>query len=259
MDGVLEQHGDTLVLSFSRADQAKAAIVQGTLNSFVQSANIAMSGRPPAITLTTNSVEDESLKPIQFLAPGLLGWAVAMGGVFGAALGLVQWRTTKLLRRLRLSPVRPEAVVGSRVLIALAVAGVQTVVFLAIGIGVFGLKLTGSWWMAIPLIVTATFAFMAIGLLVGAVSKTVESASGFANVIILPMAFLSGSFIPLERAPSWLRTTANFLPLGHLNEGMLNVMVRGLPPSSALMHLGVLAAFALVIGLIAARLFRWND
>jgi ABC-2 type transport system permease protein len=42
-----------------------------------------------------------------------------------------------------------------------------------------------------------TLAFLAIGLLVGSVAKTAEGGSGLANLITLPMAFLSGAFIPL--------------------------------------------------------------
>jgi ABC-2 type transport system permease protein len=113
--------------------------------------------------------------------------------------------------------------------------------------------------MAIPLLLCATLAFMAIGLIAGAISRTAEAASGIANVIILPMAFLSGSFIPLDQAPPWLQTISKFLPLGQLNEGLLDTMVRGEGPGSAMMPMAALLGFAVVFGLIAARLFRWED
>ncbi len=259
LDAAVQQDGDTVVVHYSQADQVTAARVQGTLSSFVDGANVALSGKPPTFTLKPEPVEDESLKPIQFIAPGLLGWAVAMGATFNAAMPFVTWRTNKLLRRIRLAPVRTEALVSSRLLVTVAVALVQMAVFLAVGVGLFGLKLTGNWWMAIPLVLCATLTFMAIGLIAGAVSKTSEAASGLANVIILPMAFLSGSFIPLDQAPSWLQTVSKFLPLGQLNKGMLDVMVRGDGPGAALMPMAVLLSFAVVFGLIAARLFRWED
>ena len=52
--------------------------------------------------------------------------------------------------------------------------------------------------MAVPLVIAGTLAFLAIGLFVGSIAKTAEGGSGLANLIILPMAFLSGAFIPLE-------------------------------------------------------------
>lgn len=48
------------------------------------------------------------------------------------------------------------------------------------------------------------------------------------------------------------------LPLKHLNDGMLDVMVRGEGPNAALVPMAILATFALVVTLIAARLFRWD-
>ena len=259
IDAAVEQRGNEVILHYSQADQVTAATVRGTLSAFVDGANVAVSGQPPTFTLDATAVEDESLKPIQFIAPGLLGWAVAMGATFNAAMPFVTWRTNKLLRRIRLAPIRTEALVASRLLVSVAVALIQMVVFLAVGVTLFDLQLSGSWWMAIPLLLCATLAFMAIGLIAGAVSKTAEAASGIVNVIILPMAFLSGSFIPLDQAPSWLQSISRVLPLGQLNEGLLDTMVRGEGPSSALLPMAVLLGFALVFGLIAARLFRWED
>jgi len=72
------------------------------------------------------------------------------------------------------------------------------------------------------------------------------------------MAFLSGSFFPLDAAPEWLQTVAKLLPLYWLNEGMLDVMVRGEPWTAALLPMAILAAFAIVVTALAAKLFRWE-
>src|SRR5262245_18748216 len=185
-DAAVEQRGDQIVLHYSRADQVKAATVRGTMSAFVDSANVAASGKPPTFTLDARQVEDESLSSIQYLTPGLLGWAVAMSATFGAALTLVQWRSSKLLRRLRLAPVPTGSLVSARILVSVGVALVQTMIFVGIAVAVFGLRLTGWWWMSMPLVVAGTLSFMAIGLLAGAVSKTSEGASGLANLVVLP-------------------------------------------------------------------------
>jgi ABC-2 type transport system permease protein len=258
VDAVVQQQGHQLVLHFSRADQTKAATVQGTLSAFVQDANVAASGQPPTYSLRPQQVEDESLKSIQYLTPGLLGWAIATGATFGAAMTLVQWRSTKLLRRLRLAPVSTGEVVAARVGVSILIALVQTVIFVVLAVALFGLQLTGSWWMAVPLVLCGTLAFLAIGLFAGSVTKTSEGASGLANLIILPMAFLSGSFIPLDAAPDWLQGVSHAFPLRYLNEGMLDVMVRGQGPGAAVVPMLVMLGFALVIGLVATRVFRWE-
>lgn len=259
VDAVIRMERDTVVLAYSQADPVRAGTMQGALGAYVQSANIAASGVPPKFSIRTEPVEDESLTVIQTMAPGLLGWAVAMGAVFGAAMPLVTWRTNTLLRRLRLAPIRTEALIASRTVVSVAVALIQTALFLGVGRLVFGMTLRGSWLMAVPLVICGTLAFMSIGLVAGAVSKTAEGASGLANLIVLPMAFLSGSFIQLDSAPDWLVSTSRFLPLGHLNTGLSDVMVRGRGPEAALLPIAVLIGFALVFSLIAARLFRWES
>jgi ABC-2 type transport system permease protein len=257
-DAAVTEQGGKLIMHYSIADQTTAGIVQAVFSSIVQQADQAKAGAASdAFTLQTQQVEDKSLKPIQYLAPGLLGWAIASGGAFGAAITLVSWRKD---RRLRLAPVNTGAVVLARVGISVAVALVQLVVFLAIATTpYFGLKLTASWWMAIPVVIAGTLAFMSIGLLVGSFAKTQQAATSIANLIILPMAFLGGAFIPLDYAPAWIRDVSYALPLRYLVTGMQDVMARGEGPASALPALGILLGLAAVLTLISVRVFRWDD
>jgi ABC-2 type transport system permease protein len=256
----IEQRGDTVVVHYSAADPVRAGTVRTVFNSLVEGANQTQSGVPPRFTLSTQQVEDESLETIQFITPGLLGWAVATGAMFGAALTLVTWRQKRILRRLMLAPISPAAVVAARVGISLLVALGQTAIFIGVALlPYFGLKLTTYWWMAIPLIIAGTLAFLSIGLLAGAWAKTQESASAVVNIVVLPMAFLSGSFFPLDSAPRWLRTISEIFPLKHLNDAMLDVMTRGRTPDAVLPELAILLGFAAVTTAIASRLFKWDD
>ncbi|NRQ49543.1 ABC transporter permease [Aeromicrobium stalagmiti] len=258
-DAVISQRGDELVVRYSQADQVKAATVQGTFQAIVQSANIAVTGEAPRFSLSTDQVEDDSLKPIQYYTPGLMGWAIASGATFGAATNLVVWRKNGLLRRLRLAPIPTRSVVTARVAVSIAIAVVQAAIFLGVGVALFGLRLTGSWPMIVPLLVCGTLAFMAIGLLAGAIAKSEEAAVGIANFVVLPMAFLSGSFFPLDGAPGYVTAISKVLPLKHLNDGMLDTMVRGEGPAAALLPMAILLGFAIVVTAIASRLFRWDD
>ncbi len=257
-DVAVEMKGDELVAHYTQTDQVRAAITQGTLRAFVDAANVAATGEPPKFRLATVRVEDDSLKSIQFVTPGLLGWAVAMSAAFGAAATLQGWRESKLLRRLQLSPVSTGTIVSARIVVTVSIALVQLAVFVGLGFALFGLELTGAWWMSIPLLVAGTLSFMSLGLLAGAIAKTTEGAVNMANFFVLPMAFLSGSFFPLEAAPDWLQTFSQLLPLRHLNDAMLDVMVRGQGPASALVPIAILLGFAAVFTLLAARFFRWE-
>jgi ABC-2 type transport system permease protein len=256
----VEQQGDKIVLHYSNADAVSSATVQGIFSSFVDQANLSASGVPPKFALSSAAVEDQSLKGIQYIAPQMIAYGVSVGATFGAAMTLITWREKKVLRRLRLAPVSTATVVGSRVAVSLGVAVLQLIIFVGFSMLPFlGLQLRGAWYMSVPLVLAGTLAFLSIGLFVGAVSKTAEGGSGLANLITLPMAFLSGAFIPVEAAPSWLATVAKFMPLGYLVTGMKDVMVRGQGPGSAVVPILVLVAFAAVVTLLATRLFRWDS
>ena len=257
-DVAVEMQGNRVIAHYTGTDQVAAAMTAGTLRAFVDGANVAASGRPPRFELVIEPVEDDALGVIEFVTPGLLGWAVAMSASFGAAATLQGWRQSKLLRRLQLAPVSTRTVVGARVAVTIAIALVQMAIFVGLGSAAFGLTLTGAWPAAIPLLVIGTLCFMAIGLLAGAVAKTTEGAVNMANFLVLPMAFLSGSFFPLDGAPGWLQTFSKLLPLRHLNDGMLDVMVRGQGASAVVTPMLILAGFALALTLVAARLFRWE-
>jgi ABC-2 type transport system permease protein len=259
-DAAVQQRGSTLVVHYSVASPTTAGVVQAVFSSIVQQADQAAAGQPARYALHSQQVEDTSLKPIQYLAPGLLGWAIASGATFGAAITLVGWRENKLLRRLRLAPVSTSSVVLARIGISLAIAMVQLAIFLAIATTpYFGLKLTASWWMAIPIVACGTLAFMSIGLLVGSFAKTQQAATSMANLIILPMAFLGGAFIPLAFAPAWIREVSYAMPLRYLVTGMQDVMARGDGPAAALPAIGILLGLAAVLTLISLRVFRWDD
>jgi ABC-2 type transport system permease protein len=259
-DAVVQQHGGRLLVHYSIADQTTASVVQSVFASIVDQANQAARGGKPAYQLATAQVEDKSLKAIQYLAPGLLGWAIASGAAFGSAITLVSWRKDKLLRRLRLAPISTASIVLARVGVSVVIALVQLAVFLAIATTpYFGLKLTASWWMAIPVVIAGTLAFMAIGLLVGSFAKTQQAATSIANLIILPMAFLGGAFIPLDFAPAWIRDVSYALPLRYLVTGMQDVMARGEGPAAALPAIGILLGLAALLSLVSVRVFRWDD
>jgi ABC-2 type transport system permease protein len=260
VDAAVSQQGSRLILHYSIADQVTSGVVRALFSSLVQAANQEATGKPPAFTLATAQVEDTSLKPIQYLAPGLLAWAIASGATFGAALTLVSWRQNKLLRRLRLTPASTGAIAAARITVSLLIALVQLAVFLLIAtLPYFGLKLTHWWWMAIPIVIAGALTFLSIGLLAGSITKTEQAATALANLIILPMAFLGGAFVPLAFAPAWIQKVSYVMPLRYLVTGVQDVMARGDGPRAAVLPIAVLLGIAAVLTLVAVRLFRWDE
>jgi ABC-2 type transport system permease protein len=252
--------GNQVQLRYAASDRVQAGTVQAVISSVVDHVNLAANGKPPTVTLDSQQVEDSSLTAIQYLTPGILSWGLATSAIFGSALTLVNWRKKQVLRRIRLAPVATGTVISSRLLVTIGTSVLQAILFVAVAMTpVFGLKLAGQWWLALPLLVLGSLSFFSIGVLVGSIAKSEEAATGITNVIVLPMAFLSGTFFPLQNAPQWLQTVSEVLPLRHLNDGMVDVLVRGKGIEALLVPSAVLIGFTLVIGFAASRVFSWED
>ncbi|WP_250399275.1 ABC transporter permease [Streptomyces cellostaticus] len=200
------------------------------------------------------------LASINYIAPGVLSWGVGNAAVFSVGFALMQWRRDDLLRLVWRTPTPLRTLLASRWTIALAVAGAQTLLFISVALlPFFGLRLDGPWWAALPLLVLGVTAFLALGLVVGSLADTPEAVAAIANLLMVPMAFLSGSFFPDDLMPGWLRTAAKVLPLHYLNEGLTDAMGgRGDLGDIALDCAG-LTVFVLLFGLAATRTFRWSN
>ncbi|MFP5345594.1 MAG: ABC transporter permease [Actinomycetes bacterium] len=260
LPGALVESGNNVTLYFAASDQVKAGTLQGVVASVVDHANLAATGQPPLYALDARQVESEQFQPIQYLTPGILSWGVATSATFGAALTLVSWRKRQVLRRLRLAPAPVWSIVGARVAVSLLVAVVQAALFIGVALAPpFGLQLAGTWWLCVPLLLLGTLSFLAVGLFVGAVAKTEEAASALANFVVLPMAFLSGTFFDMSDAPGWMQAVSRVFPLRWMNDGMLDVLVRGEGLGAIWLPCAVLAGFTLVITAVATRVFQWDS
>jgi ABC-2 type transport system permease protein len=205
-------------------------------------------------------VDDTGYNYIDYIAPGVLSWGVANAALFTVSFTLMQWRNDDLLRLIRMTPAPLRSVLGSRFSVAVLMGVLQTLLFLGVAVlPVFGLHLSGRWPLALPMLVLGITAFLALGLIVGARAKTPEGVAAVANCIMVPMAFISGSFFPIDMMPGWLRGLSEVLPLRYINDGMAVAIVgRG-----SLTEYGIacaaLVGFTVVFGAVGVKTFRWSN
>lgn len=205
------------------------------------------------------AVEQSGLSYISYTAAGVLSWGVANAAVFGIAFTLMQWRSDDILRLIRMSPAPLSAVIGSRYVIALAVGLVQSLLFIGVAmLPLFGLEPASGWPLLIPVMTLGITTFLLLGVIIGSFADTPESVAAVANFLMLPMAFLSGSFFPLDAMPSWLQKISLVMPLRYLNDAVSHALTGRGDGSDVAVGCAGLAVFALVFGLVAVRTFRWT-
>jgi len=100
--------------------------------------------------------------------------------------------------------------------------------------------------------------FCGLGLLVASRVRTIEGASGLANLVMLPMWLLSGVFFSSDRFPDRVQPLIRALPLTALNDSLRAIITEGQPLSAVAARLAILAAWCIASFLVALRIFRWR-
>lgn len=203
--------------------------------------------------------EYEGKTYVDVIGPGVMSWAVANGAVFGVAYWLVGWRRSDLLRLIRMTPTGVSSVLSSRYLVSLGSGVLQAIFFLGFATLPFlGLHLTWRSILVVVPLVAGITVFFTLGLLVGTYAPSPDAGAAIANSIVLPMAFLSGTFYPVAGMPHWLQTVSLAFPMRHLIDGV-SAAVSGEEMSEILIPTAIMFGFALVFALFAGRLFRWSN
>ena len=193
------------------------------------------------------------------LLAGLLGYAAATTTFAGIAIFLVVRRENGVLKRLRATPLPPPvyiaALLASTLLVFALLEAAAMILLARVAYHVGIPDRLGS--LVVSLLLGAA-AFTALGIALTAAIRSAEGASAIVNLIVLPMAFLSGAFGPTRHYPHVLRAIADVLPLTYLIRIVLR-RDRLRPPDLGLpdrdrRHCGMGAA-----GLVlAVRYFRWE-
>jgi ABC-2 type transport system permease protein len=237
------------------AQQGQTALL--VVNAVVAQAIVTAGGGSPEPLVAVEEVEGRDLGYIDFLVPGILGLTIMQLGIFSVAFGFVQLKTTGTLRRLFATPTSPNYFLGAQVSSRLIIAIIQVLILLAVGLA-FGLQMIGSLLVVLVLTVVGSVVFLAMGFGIAGWAKNENQAAPVANLVALPMMFLSGSFFPREAMPEFLQEVTRFLPLTYLNDALRAVINDGAGLDVIGTDVIGLAVWAVISFVIATRLFKWE-
>jgi ABC-2 type transport system permease protein len=192
------------------------------------------------------------------LLVGMLGYGAANTAFAGTAVLLVYRREYGILKRIRSTPLPAGLYLGCVVLSSLLVFVLDAVALLAVGRIFFGAHLPSHIGSLLLAILLGTSVFASIGLATAAMIRSAEGSSAVVNFVLLPMAFLSGSFGPTRHYPQVLRAIGEVLPLKYFIEVVSAIYLGGHEVWAKPGALGVLAAWTVFGLLVAARRFGWE-
>jgi ABC-2 type transport system permease protein len=179
-------------------------------------------------------------------------FGVMAPGLFGFGVGVALERERGWLALKRVAPMPPGAYLLSKMAMAAVFALLIYVVLALMAFGLGGVRLAVMQWVLIGLItVLGVLPFCALGLLVGS-RVNASAAPAIINFIYLPMAFLSGLWMPLTMLPQFFSQLAPLWPPYHLAQLALAAIGQD-SSGTASGHIVALVGFTLVCFFIARR------
>ena len=158
---------------------------------------------------------------VVFFLPGIMAYGIIITQFVNMAGGLAIQRDNGLLKRMRGTPLPGWAYVAGRVGSTALSSAIMAVAMLVIGRVFFDVHVRAE---AIPAIMigvllgAATFA--ALGMAAASIIPNAEAAPVVANVLILPLSFISGIWYPMTDAPTWLQDIAKVFPIERLADAL---------------------------------------
>ena len=252
------QSPETVEGLFNANRPQQAQIGATALSQALDDLTFQVSGNDRLFELESREINSRSFEYVDFLVPGVIAMAIMQTGIFGVAFAVIQYRQQGVLRRLRATPVHPGNFLAGQIVTRLLVSIVQTMILLGVGVFMLGVDVRGNLLTLLALALLGGALFISLGYAVSGFAKSEESAAPIANLVALPMMFLSGVFFSRDNLPSVLEAITEYFPLTFLANGMREVTAEGSGLLDVSGDLLGLAAWTVAFFLLAVKAFRWE-
>ena len=250
-------HKPVNVTLYGNPSESSSTIVTGVVTGVINGFNLRDYSGQPIIGVAQTTVNSKVTKYVDFLVPGLVGFSILVPPMFSLVNISSEYKRVKLFKQLSLTPLTKMEWLSSKVLFYTLLSIASFLLMATVGILAFGAHIVFSLWL-IPFLILGPMLFSSLGMLVGTVSKSTETAGVVGNIITFPMMFLSGTFFPITLMPQYLQSFAHILPLFYIIDGLNSVMIYS-NYVEATIDLVVVAVITIIIFVAAARLFKWRE
>lgn len=194
-----------------------------------------------------------------YYVPAIITLATVSATMQTLAMSLVIAREDGRLKRGRGTPMPAWVFIVGRVGNSVVVALLMLALVAALGRLLYGVPVP---WERAPelLLVLAVGAasFCCLGIALTAAIPSQDAAAPIVNVILLPLYFLSGVFIPEDELPQGVIGFADHFPIRPFFQSFFDAYVSGAGEAVAWGHLAVVALWGLGGLALAIRFFRWS-
>ncbi len=186
------------------------------------------------------------------------GWAMTflLFTLTASSSSLFEDRKSGVLLRLLTSPVSRVHILWSKYLFNMSLGIIQLLFMFLSGWFMFQVDIFSNFFNLLLIIIAASTACTAFGMLLAAFSQTRQQAQGLGTLFILSMSAIGGAWFPTNFMPATVQFFSKLTVVYWSMDGFLEVLWRGVGLVSILPHLGILFGMAAIINVISVRRFK---
>jgi ABC-2 type transport system permease protein len=193
------------------------------------------------------------LSALQYYVPTIAAVSVLSACYSQLAIVLAMRRQNGILKRVRATPLPAWTYFLGLLAHCILVSAVDVALIVVVG-GLFGVPLPTHWPALALALVLGAASFCALGVAVASLIRNSEAAPAVVQLVLFPLLFISGTYMPIHSAA--LNRITDALPVRPFNQALLGPFAQhsGFDWKS----LGVLAAWGAAGAVVAIRRFRWD-
>ena len=189
---------------------------------------------------------------LQNFTPGIVVFGFSFISLFTAML-ISKDRTTSLLIRLGISPMKPIEYILGYMLSIIPIIIIQNTLFFILAI-ILGLSFSINIIWAILISIVVAILFIAIGIIIGSLFSE-KASSGISSIIVQLVCFTSGMYFPRELLGDVFSKICEFLPFESCVTIIKGIMNNNLEIISA-RNIVVFCTYTIAILVISVIVFK---
>ncbi|AXQ54631.1 ABC transporter permease [Streptomyces koyangensis] len=192
---------------------------------------------------------------IELYVPTTVVLAMIMAGLQAMPPVITGYRERGILRRMSVTPVRPQAVLGAQMGLHGVASLASALLVIVVGRLVFEVALPGQVAGYLLALLLAIVCALALGAFISAVAPTTKIATAIGSVVFFPSMFTAGVWLPIQAMPDLLADIVSYTPFGAAVQALDQAAAGDWPSWS---HLGIAALWGALLSAGAVRWFRWE-
>jgi len=199
-----------------------------------------------------------TIPAINYILSGIIVMAVMITCLVNTAMGIVEDREKGLFRRLSLTPLKRQTLIGGQLVNRYLIVLAQTAILIAIGVTFFGASVSGNGLLFWAVLTIGALCFLTLGFALTGLIKSEKAAHPVSMIVFFALMFLGGCFFPIEEMPEFLHPVCEALPAIHLNDALRMIAVEEAGIGTVWQELPVMLGWLVGCSILAVKFFKWE-